>query len=56
MIAALLPTIGVTLLFWYAMRLILSADRRERLAMARFEAEEDRAAAEAAATAGDDSK
>lgn len=46
-IAGLLPTIGVSLLFWYVLRLILSADRRERLAMARFEAEQDRAAAAA---------
>lgn len=39
-LAALLPTIGVSLLFWYVMRIILRADRTERLEMARFEAEE----------------
>ena len=39
-LAALLPTIGVSLLFWYVMRTILRADRTERLEMARFEAEQ----------------
>lgn len=46
-IAALTPTIGVALLFWLALRAIVNADRRERLAIARFEAEERAAAAEA---------
>ena len=36
---ALLPSIGVGLLFWFAMRAILRADRRER--EARRQAEED---------------
>ena len=39
-LAALLPTIGVSLLFWYVMRIILRADRTERLEMARFDAEQ----------------
>lgn len=40
-IAALTPTVCVALLFWVAMRAIVNADRRERVAVARFEAEND---------------
>jgi hypothetical protein len=40
-VAALLPPIGVGLVFWVVMRAILQADRRERAAMARLEAAED---------------
>ena len=38
---ALVPTICVGLLFWFVMRAILRADRTERAAQARIEAEED---------------
>lgn len=48
-VAALLPPIGVGLIFWVVMRAIVQADRRERAAMARLEAAEDAAAARAAA-------
>ena len=36
-VAALVPSIGVGLLFWFAMRAIIGADRRERAAIARLE-------------------
>jgi flagellar biosynthesis/type III secretory pathway M-ring protein FliF/YscJ len=38
---ALVPTICVSLVFWFVMRAILRADRAEREAQARIEAEED---------------
>jgi hypothetical protein len=38
--AALIPSIGVGLLFWFVVRAIISADRRERAAVAQFEREE----------------
>ena len=38
--AALIPSIGVGAIFWYAVRTMIQADRRERLAMARLDAEE----------------
>jgi len=44
-VAALLPPVGVGLIFWVVMRAIVQADRRERAAMARLEAAEDAAAA-----------
>lgn len=34
------PTIGVGLIFWFAMRAIIHSDRNERKAYARIEAEE----------------
>ena len=37
--AALIPSVGVGLLFWFAVRAIISADRRERAAVAKFERE-----------------
>jgi threonine/homoserine/homoserine lactone efflux protein len=37
---AVIPSIGVLFLFWLAIRAILEADRRERSAQARIEAEE----------------
>ncbi|WP_456846196.1 hypothetical protein [Cellulomonas sp. P5_C6] len=47
-LAALLPSIGVGLLFWFAIRALVNADRTERQAMARMDAAER--AAEVAAT------
>ena len=38
--AALAPPIGVGFLFWLAIRALMNADRTERTAMARLEAEE----------------
>lgn len=50
-LAALLPSIGVGLLFWYGMRAVVNADRTERQALARMDREE-RAAEEAQKKAG----
>lgn len=36
-LAALAPSVGVGLIFWFAMRAILRADRRERAAIAAME-------------------
>ena len=36
---ALLPSVGVLLIFWIGIRALLAADRRERAAQARFEAQ-----------------
>ena len=47
-LTAVIPTVGVGLLFWFAMRAIVNADRTERQALARMDAEQD--AAEAAIT------
>jgi flagellar biosynthesis/type III secretory pathway M-ring protein FliF/YscJ len=38
---ALLPTLAVGLLFWFVMRAILRADRTERAAQAKYEAERE---------------
>lgn len=40
-LAGLLPSVGVGAIFWYAIRTIVQADRRERLAQARLDAERD---------------
>jgi hypothetical protein len=48
---ALLPTVAVSALFWFVMRAILRADRTERAAQAKIEAEFE--AERAAATAAD---
>ena len=37
-VAALVPSVGVGLVFWFAMRAIVRADRSERAAIARMEA------------------
>ncbi|WP_199422749.1 hypothetical protein [Actinotalea solisilvae] len=37
--AALIPSIGVGALFWFAMRSIIQADRKERQALARLDAQ-----------------
>lgn len=34
-----IPSVGVALIFWFALRSIIRADRRERAALARLEAE-----------------
>ena len=47
-LTAVIPSVGVGLLFWFAMRAIVNADRTERQALARMDAEQD--AAEAAIT------
>ncbi len=47
---SIIPSIGVGLLFWYVMRAVIRADRRERAAIAKIEAEED--ARDAAAAQG----
>lgn len=38
---ALVPTLCVSLLFWFVMRAIIRSDRTEREAQARIEADED---------------
>ncbi len=40
-LAALLPSIGVGLIFWFSMRAIINADRSERQAIARMDAEHE---------------
>jgi hypothetical protein len=47
-LVAIVPSVGALFLFWVALRAILQADRRERVAQARIEAAEDRSVAEAA--------
>ncbi len=42
-VAGVLPSIGLGLLFWYAMRAIVRADRNERAAEARLDAADDKA-------------
>ena len=44
-VAAVVPSVGVGLLFWFALRTIIQADRRERAAIARLDAEESARAA-----------
>lgn len=39
-LAALVPSIGVGLLFWFVVRAMIAADRRERAAMAALDREE----------------
>ncbi|WP_062071392.1 hypothetical protein [Demequina sediminicola] len=36
----IIPSIGVALIFWYAMRSVIRADRNEREALAKADAEE----------------
>lgn len=38
-LAGIIPSIGVGLLFWYAMRAVVRADRNERAALAEADAE-----------------
>jgi len=39
-LAALLPSIGVGILFWFAIRALVNADRTERQALAKMDADE----------------
>jgi len=39
-LGALVPPVGVGLIFWFALRSIIRADRTERAAMARLDVEE----------------
>ncbi len=41
-LTAVLPSAGVLLIFWIAVKAMVEADRRERSAQARLEAEERR--------------
>lgn len=41
-LGALLPSVGVGLIFWFVMRAIVRADRRERAALERYDAEQAR--------------
>lgn len=43
-LAAILPSIGVGLIFWFAIRALVNADRTERQALARMDAAERLAA------------
>jgi hypothetical protein len=43
-VLGLAPSIGIGFLFYKVIRLLLEADRRERLAHSRWEAEQDRVA------------
>lgn len=52
-LGALIPSIGVGLLFYVAIRAIVRADRNERAAVARFEADERASAAEGARRSAD---
>jgi hypothetical protein len=40
-VSALIPSIGVGVLFYFAMRAIVRADRNERAALARLDAEHE---------------
>ena len=42
-VIAVLPSVGVTFLFVLGIRALIHADRRERVAQARIEAEQDAA-------------
>lgn len=44
---SIIPSIGVGLIFWYVMRAVIRADRRERAELAKIDAEEDARAAAA---------
>jgi hypothetical protein len=43
--AGLIPSIGVGLLFWFVMRSVIRADRNERAALAKYDAEQEAARA-----------
>lgn len=52
-IAGLVPSIGVGVLFWFAMRKIMRADRDERLAEERMHRRPDAAAGDSTVTPSD---
>jgi hypothetical protein len=52
---ALLPSIGVGLIFWFAIRALVNADRTERLAIAKMDAVEREAERTAARNNSEDS-
>lgn len=39
-LAAIVPSLGVGIIFWVAIRALMNADRTERAALARMDAEE----------------
>jgi hypothetical protein len=43
---SILPSVGLGLIFWYVMRAVIRADRREREELAKIDAEEAAKAAE----------
>ncbi|AXH97176.1 hypothetical protein [Ornithinimicrobium avium] len=45
-LAALIPSIGLLFLFWMILKHFVEGDRRERAAIRRWEAEQDRSLAE----------
>jgi threonine/homoserine/homoserine lactone efflux protein len=51
-LAALVPSAGVLFLFWLGIRALVEADRRERSAQARIEADARRSAATGEGVAG----
>ncbi|WP_273652396.1 hypothetical protein [Cellulomonas fimi] len=55
-LAAILPSIGVGLIFWFAIRALVNADRTERQALARMDAAERLAAQQEAGGANEESK
>jgi len=48
---SIIPSIGVGLIFWYVMRAVVRADRKEREELARIDAADDAREAEAARVA-----
>jgi hypothetical protein len=46
-LAALLPSVGVGVIFWIAIRALMNADRTERAALARMDAAEKAATKDA---------
>lgn len=55
-LAAILPSIGVGLIFWFAIRALVNADRTERQALARMDAAERLAAQREATPTNEESK
>ncbi len=45
-LVGVIPSIGVGLIFWFVMRAVIRADRRERQELARIDAEEAKRAAQ----------
>ena len=54
-LAAILPSIGVGLIFWFAIRALVNADRTERQALARMDAAERLAAQREAGATNEES-